>query len=243
MISISILLMLLSLLVPKIRKIQSHAHKINCSKNLKNIGAAYYLYAEDCDQFVADCFFIGAISAKTIWYNETEGNYRAVKFGGFFHNGRAGYLDPYLEGMEDTYSCPGIESSQGLMDFTADLHTTKSSTYTSFTPFPFQLRKTFNRYILNEKEDYDYGFDKYTIKPIFLDPIMSMSAWYGGKSNPVWDQSQIKIHESSPGIPVLMSDGHTSIFDRSLAPVETKDDFGYLFSFRRQIIQLVLESY
>ncbi len=232
LIVISILGMLISLLQPSLNSLFLSSQRLGCSENLRGVGAVYHIYAEDNDDAVADCIFIGSISQKAIFTNNTQGNYRAGTGRGQFNsNGsrwtQKGYLVPYIEDQEELYTCPGSEFVQGVKKFGTSRFASETSTYTSFTPFNFMVRKRNEDHIINPSTDTSRGWNLKTRRPVFLDPIVSMYRWYSPGSGSRWDQVGSVIHGNVGDLPILMSDGQVYMYDRAQYPTQHIDETGY----------------
>ena len=74
-------------------------------------------------------------------------------------------------------------------------------------------RKINSNYVCTPARDAAFGWDDFSLKPIFSDPIIDMTAWDipGGR----WDLHAATIHGDIGILPVLMSDGHVKQFDRT----------------------------
>jgi len=232
LIVISMLGMLISLLQPSLNSLFLSSQRLGCSENLRGIGAVYHTYAEDNDDAVADCIFIGSMTQRSIWTNNTLGNYGAARSAGRFHsNGNRwrgqGYLEPYIGDQEELYSCPGSQFAQGLQAFGRSPWASRVSTYTSFTPFNFMVRKRNEDHIINPNTDTSRGWNLKTRRPVYLDPVVSMYRWYRPGSGMRWDQVGSVIHGNIGDLPILMSDGQVYMYDRVQYPVQHIDETGY----------------
>jgi type II secretory pathway pseudopilin PulG len=229
---ISIIGILISLLQPSLKSIMLTSQRLKCSENLRAIGASYHLYAEDNDDAVADCIFIGSIAQRTIWTNNTTGNYAAARSAGRFNSygsrwSNQGYLEPYLGDVDEMYTCPGSEFAQGEKTFGTSPWARRTSTYTSFTPFNFMVRKRNQDHIINPNTDSSRGWDLKTRRPVYFDPVVSMYRWYKPGSGMRWDQVGSVIHGNQGELPILMSDGQVYMYDRIQYPTQHIDKTGY----------------
>jgi competence protein ComGC len=229
LIVVSILAILMTLLSPQLRSMMHHAKRMGCAENLRGIGAAYHLYAEDEDDQVADCIFIGSTNHKSIYANDSDRSYRGAYNIGRFHNGRAGYLEPYLGKDKSEMYCPGTEFSQGVKAFGSSRFVSGVATYTSLSPFNFMVRKRNSDYIINPYTDGLNGWDNRAVRPVYLDPVFSMIAWYRNRvgQGGAWDQFGSEIHDNVGLLPILMSDGHVFNFDRAFYPKQYVTETGY----------------
>ncbi len=232
LIVISILGLLISLLQPSLNSLFLSSQRLGCSENLRGIGANYHLYAEDNDDAVADCIFIGSIAQRSIYTNNTQGSYRAAQNRGRFHSNGSrwsnqGYLEPYIGDIEEMYVCPGSEFAQGVKAFGTSPWARRTATYTSFTPFNFMVRKRNDDHIINPSTDTSQGWNLKSRRPVFLDPVMSMYRWYSPGSGSRWDQVGSVIHGNVGELPILMSDGQVYMYDRVRYPTQHIDETGY----------------
>lgn len=229
LIVVSILAILMTLLSPQLKSVMTHAERLACAENLRSIGAAYHLYAEDADDQVADCLFIGSTNHNSIWTNDSDRSYRNAYNIGRFHNGQAGYLEPYIGRDKVELTCPGTEFAQGVEAFGSSRFVSGVATYTSLSPFNFMVRKRMSDYIINPYTDELMGWDRRSVRPVYLDPIMDMIAWYRGRvgQGGAWDQYGMVVHNNSGMLPILMSDGHVMNFDRSFYPQQYISETGY----------------
>ena len=191
---------------------------------------------------MADCIFIGSTNHNSIWFNNTDRNYRAARSIGRFHNGRAGYLEPYLGRDKQELTCPGTEFDQGVEAFGSSRFVSGVATYTSLSPFNFMVRKRINDYIINPYTDQLFGWDQQSVRPVYLDPVVDMIAWYRSRAGQggAWDQTGIKIHNNSGILPILMSDGHVMNFDRTIYPQQYISNTGY--TNRGELINKIYED-
>lgn len=226
---VAILAILMTLLSPQLRSMMHHAGRIGCSENLRGIGSAYHLYAEDADDQVADCLFIGSTNHNSIWTNSSDRNYSAAYSIGRFHNGQAGYLEPYIGKNNQSLHCPGTEFAQGVEAFGSSRFISGVATYTSLTPFNFMVRKRLGDYLINPYTDQLQGWDQETVRPVYFDPVIDQSAWYRNRigQGGAWDQVGADIHDNKGLLPILMSDGHVFNFDRTFYPQQYISQTGY----------------
>ena len=202
----AIFAILLALLFPALRNALQASAKISCTNNLKQIGGAYFINANDFDDYVATSRIMGSIAQNFMYEN---GVYR-----GNFHQNKAGYLEPYLGNDQSSYVCPGSTFPMVTDVVGKSGYTTRPSTYVSFSNTNYILRKLNNTHIVDPGFDKNVGFAKYTLKPVFLDPVVDLSNW----GIPNWNQTGAVIHGNTGTLPILMTDGHILQFERSYYP-------------------------
>lgn len=207
---ISILLILMSLLSPSLKRLHNKSQLLECANNLRYISTAYHSYAEDEDDYVADCDAVGSILQSTIFNNQR--GWRSI---GRFYKG---YLGRYMESTNAF--CQGTVYEQGLKTFSRN-----EATYTASAHIYRMLRTRSSDYTVTKDIDLRMGWDKYTSRPVFYDPVISKGAWIGRNGH--WDGSKIKIHEGLTDLPILMSDGRVFMFDRIEYPTTNIIPTGY----------------
>jgi prepilin-type N-terminal cleavage/methylation domain-containing protein len=209
---IAIIAILAALLLPAVNKSKSRANLVGCTNNLRQMGTAYLSYADDYDNYVRNGNWIGSARANQYYRNDTTSNYGAAYFGG---SDSSYYLEPYLGKSKSSYFCPGSQFPQGIDKFAPDTGWCKAGTYQGFTPYNFMCRKLNNYFLINPVKDANYGWNSYSILPVFADPVADMTAWAvaGGR----WDQTAQVIHDNQ-SLPVLMTDGHVTQFNRGRWP-------------------------
>jgi len=72
---ISIIALLLSILMPSLRKARDQAHRVVCGSNLKSIGLATYLYASDNSDYLPLAYYICYSYSKSPFHYLIEGGY------------------------------------------------------------------------------------------------------------------------------------------------------------------------
>ncbi len=209
---ISIIAILASLLLPSLSKARETTRRAACTNNLRQIAIAYIGYSIDHDDYVRNNEWIGAARTKPVYANSSPVDFRDVVYLG---RDPDNYLEPYLvEDDNGVYNCPGSTFPQGLDAFGTNVWWTNGvSTYQGFTPYNFMTRKINSNYVCTPARDAAFGWDDFSLKPIFSDPIIDMTAWDipGGR----WDLHAATIHGDIGILPVLMSDGHVKQFDRT----------------------------
>lgn len=208
LIVIAILGILISLLQPSLNRVLTSSQRLSCAQNLKSAGVAIFLYADDNEQIIAATSWPGTLKQKPIYKPRNQGGYQ-----GQFNGGKAGYVAPYLGEEVESHTCPGTTFEQGLKTFSTAPWIRGTSTYIGFSGFWGMLRRVDSYYIIGGSTDARNGWDKYSDKPLLMDPIFEMGAWKNGRGR--WELSGSVTHENTGDIPVLMLSGGVNMFDRS----------------------------
>jgi len=206
---IAILAILASMLMPSLRSSYLAASRLSCSKNLQQIGLAVSTYAEDFDNYITSSHIVGSIASRVIYTN--------LKWKGRFHEGKEGYLVPYLGDDETAYVCPGAEFKQGLAEFAkTGTFAKKIATYTSFSFVQYGTRKLDQPHFFFASDRNNSNYLELLDKrhPVYLDPMRQLPGW-GFQKDGRWDLNGSVIHGNIGTIPVLMSDFSVTMFDRS----------------------------
>ncbi len=209
---IAIIAILASMLLPTLTKAKHTAKRAGCTSNLKQIGLAYFAYADEQDEYVRNNLWPGSPRTNPIYHNPTtysSPSYGAVRYGG---PDRSYYLEPYMGSEDAPYVCPGMAFGQGLEAFANNPWTNGIGTYQGFTPYNFMTRKRHRNYLCYPLRDRQHGWDGHSLLPVFSDPVIAMTGWLvaGGR----WDLTTVAIHGGRGPIPILMTDGHVKQFNR-----------------------------
>ncbi|NIL98281.1 MAG: prepilin-type N-terminal cleavage/methylation domain-containing protein [Planctomycetales bacterium] len=211
---IAIIGLLAALLLPALKNAREAAKLTGCISNLRQIALAWNYYADDYDDWVANIMWPG-LSSNQLWTNAPP-HCGVASFGGLFHGGSAGYLEPYLGDNDDTYRCPGTTVPETSPGFWGPAPwTARGGTYMGFPDnYNHMMRRRSDYTLYHSCFDQLRGWDQYENLPVYTDPIIDISAW-----GIWWLQTGIIIHRNTGNLPVLMSDGHVLKFNRSAYPV------------------------
>ena len=207
MVVLAIIGILLSFLFPTLKRARFQAKSASCVNNLKQAGAAIYLYAGDNENYLFTNNFINTLATKQVWMYSDDGDDTNDLFGEF-HGGEAGYLEIYLGDDESAYNCPASTHASDDFGSTTDPWgpTTRQGVYTAFPAYGASRRKLTNNFSVHPFLDELADIDGYSRKPILFDPIIDKSPWLAN-AWVSWDTSTSKIHDMERNkIPVLMDD-------------------------------------
>jgi prepilin-type N-terminal cleavage/methylation domain-containing protein/prepilin-type processing-associated H-X9-DG protein len=130
---IAIIAILAALLLPALAKAKERALRINCASNLKQIGAAIFMYAGDNDDTAPLCFISSSPSGST-WYPYEVGRYVGTTFNSGPHNLGLLWSTKALPDPQVIY-CPSGKKYQGGRTY---------SYYAEVGPWPFGLNLNAN---------------------------------------------------------------------------------------------------
>lgn len=130
-----------------------------------------------------------------------------------------GYLHSYLGNDTGALVCPGSSFKQGLEAFCKGavwVEPYTPATYQSFPSFNDSLRKIQHNHVYSKGIDRLNGWENVSLLPVFTDSILYISGW--AIPNGRWDQNGSVVHSNTGTVPILMSDGHVTLFERSAYP-------------------------
>ena len=115
---IAIIAILASLLLPVLGRAKAKAQSTSCSANLKQIQAAWILYADENNDVLAGSYSVGRVNQRGSWVLGNAKQDRSLS------NLLAGVMFPYARSAE-TYRC---SADQSTVNLDTSLHRTRSYT-------------------------------------------------------------------------------------------------------------------
>lgn len=104
LIVISIIAILMSLLMPSLRKVREHGYTITCTKNLQSLGVGFNLYTDD-NEHILTPLCQGRSLYRSNWISKTKN-----------------YLGRYEEKDGNPFLCPSLESTHRYSNYSMPIY-------------------------------------------------------------------------------------------------------------------------